>query len=297
MRRVSRGWEEFGRGVVAAGAPREVVELRGEVVDLRASLLLALLLAFAHLGGGERVVRSGVRGWARAAREGGAGARLRVQARRNLAAHALGLAQHGGDVRLPRVKIVLVLARVVGAEPLLHGARDGVEEGALPSQVAVAPQQPEALAAEEAARHALNQQRAARLVRERAPRDKPAPSGGHEDRRKRLGGPLGLRLVGEAEEGLLDVGEGVGAEGVVDGGAAAHGEERRAGAAKRSVVTRMSSYSDPRLGISARLTPLSPAKFSNFHTKTERGEGSARRGGPSPSRRREICSSEALRAT
>ena len=157
---------------------------------------------------------------------GRAGARLRVQARRNLAAHALGLAQHGGDVRLPRVKIVLVLARVVGAEPLLHGARDGVEEGALPSQVAVAPQQPEALAAEEAARDALNQQRAARLVRERAPRDEPAPSGGHEDRRKRLGGPLGLRLVGEAEEGLLDVGEGVGAERVVDGGAAAHGEER-----------------------------------------------------------------------
>ena len=200
---------------MAAGAPREVVELRGEVVDLRAPLLLALLLAFAHLGGGKRVVRSAAR--RRAPASGGrAGARLRVQARRNLAAHALGLAQHGGDVRLPRVKIVLVLARVVGAEPLLHGARDGVEEGALPSQVAVAPQQPEALAAEEAARDALNQQRAARLVRERAPRDEPAPSGGHEDRRKRLGGPLGLRLVGEAEEGLLDVGEGVGAEGVVD---------------------------------------------------------------------------------
>ena len=47
------------------------------------------------------------------------------------------------------------------------------------------------------------------------PRDEPAPSGGHEDRRKRLGGPLGLRLVGEAEEGLLDVGEGVGAEQLV----------------------------------------------------------------------------------
>ena len=178
--------------------------------------------------GGGRVVRSAARrAGVLPASEGRAGARLRVQARRNLAAHAIGLAQHGGDVRLPRVKIVLVLARVVGAEPLLHGARDGVEEGALPSQVAVAPQQPEALAAEEAARDALNQQRAARLVRERAPRDEAAPSGGHEDRRKRLGGPLGLRLVGEAEEGLLDVGEGVGAERVVDGGAAAHGEGRR----------------------------------------------------------------------
>ena len=42
-----------GERRVAAGAPREVVELRGEVVDLRAPLLLALLLAFAHLGGGE----------------------------------------------------------------------------------------------------------------------------------------------------------------------------------------------------------------------------------------------------
>lgn len=178
-----RGWEEAGRGGVAAAAPREVVELRGEVVDLRAPLLLALLLAFAHLGGGKpsRQEREAGAG-ARAAESGGrAGARLRVQARRNLAAHALGLAQHGGDVRLPRVKIVLVLARVVGAEPLLHGARDGVEEGALPSQVAVAPQQPEALAAEEAARDALNQQRAARLVRERAARDEPAPSGSHED--------------------------------------------------------------------------------------------------------------------
>ena len=233
--RVRRGVGGMGRGGVAAGAPREVVELRGEVVDLRAPLLLALLLALAHLGGGRRVVRSGVRGRAPTEAGGRAGARLRVQARRNLAAHALGLAQHGGDVRLPRVKIVLVLARVVGAEPLLHRARDGVEEGALPSQVAVAPQQPEALAAEEAARDALNQQRAARLVRERAPRDEPAPSGGHEDRRKRLGGPLGLRLVGEAEEGLLDVGEGVGAEGVVDGGAAAHGQRSAARARQRSL--------------------------------------------------------------
>ena len=245
-----------GERRVAAGAPREVVELRGEVVDLRAPLLLALLLAFAHLGGGkagrqQRCAEVGARG-----QGGRAGARLRVQARRNVAAHALGLAQHGGDVRLPRVKIVLVLARVVGAEPLLHGARDGVEEGALPSQVAVAPQQPEALAAEEAARNALNQQRAARLVRERAPRDEAAPSGGHEDRRKRLGGPLGLRLVGEAEEGLLDVGEGVGAEGVVDGGAAAHGEGPEAEAAKGSVVTRMTSYSENRLGISAILAAL-----------------------------------------
>ena len=42
-----------GRGGVAAGEPREMVELRGEVVDLRAPLLLALLLAFAHLGGGK----------------------------------------------------------------------------------------------------------------------------------------------------------------------------------------------------------------------------------------------------
>ena len=221
------GWEERGEEGWRQAAPREVVELRGEVVDLRAPLLLALLLALAHLGGGKpsRLER-GAEGGGADGSEGRAGARLRVQARRNLAAHALGLAQHGGDVRLPRVEIVLVLARVVGAEPLLHSARDGVEEGALPSQVAVAPQQPEALAAEEAARDALNQQRAARLVRERAPRHEPAPSGGHEDRRKRLGGPLGLRLVGEAEEGLLDVGEGVGAERVVDGGAAAHGEER-----------------------------------------------------------------------
>ena len=206
--------------------------------------------------GGGRVVRSAARrAGVLPASEGRAGARLRVQARRNLAAHALGLAQHGGDVRLPRVKIVLVLARVVGAEPLLHGARDGVEEGALPSQVAVAPQQPEALAAEEAARDALNQQRAARLVRERAPRDEPAPSGGHEDRRKRLGGPLGLRLVGEAEEGLLDVGEGVGAEGVVDGGAAAHGEGRRP-RQRRSSGNENDFVSQARLGICARLAPL-----------------------------------------
>ena len=262
---MSRGWRIWERGGGGRTSRGGGASRRGGRPSR--ALLLALLLALAHLGGGRRVVRRGVRGRAPTEAGGRAGARLRVQARRNLAAHALGLAQHGGDVRLPRVKIVLVLARVVGAEPLLHRARDGVEEGALPSQVAVAPQQPEALAAEEAARDALNQQRAARLVRERAPRDEPAPSGGHEDRRKRLGGPLGLRLVGEAEEGLLDVGEGVGAERVVDGGAAAHGEERgEAGAAQRWVVTRMTSIQAP-LGICARW-PLSAGEtleFSHLH--------------------------------
>ena len=131
-----------------------------------------------------------------------------------------------GDVGLPRVEVVAVLARVVGAEALLHGGRERVEERALSPRVSRDPQPARLLPAQVPSRAPLDREGHGVPMGHLEAQGPPTVRRLQSDRLPRLPVPQRLRHLTPLVEEMVDLpgaccvgGVGVGLAGLGRGGA------------------------------------------------------------------------------